>query len=234
MEWREKWKIEYEAWGEVKKNVNEWTGQGKGWQVHRKGGGKDIGEVCNSLLSPSPAPSPNLPRTINQIRRQTLIEDYHATGSTIYTDPHTLTHTPARQARTHTHTNKRTHNQENGRHACNRIYSQTHRLLCWLERKKFAAHICSLCTDFYQLDCSVNQSHCGSLGSQREVRAHETEQAQREHERRGWRRKERKREKKTNRKQRRARENKTIEKNWNGKRQLYNSLQCLRNVDVQK
>lgn len=46
--------------------------------------GKDRGEVCNSLLSPSPAPSPNLPRTINQIRRQTLIEDYHATGSTMY------------------------------------------------------------------------------------------------------------------------------------------------------
>lgn len=46
--------------------------------------GKDRGEVCNSLLSPSPAPSPNLPRTINQIRRQTLIEDYHATGSTVY------------------------------------------------------------------------------------------------------------------------------------------------------
>lgn len=53
--------------------------------------GKDRGEVCNSLLSPSPAPSPNLPRTINQIRRQTLIEDYHATGSTMYA--HTLTHT---------------------------------------------------------------------------------------------------------------------------------------------
>lgn len=54
--------------------------------------GKDRGEGCNSLLSPSPAPSPNLPRTINQIRRQTLIEDYHATGSTTHTHTHTHTH----------------------------------------------------------------------------------------------------------------------------------------------
>lgn len=52
--------------------------------------GKDRGEGCNSLLSPSPAPSPNLPRTINQIRRQTLIEDYYATGSTTYTHTHTV------------------------------------------------------------------------------------------------------------------------------------------------
>lgn len=62
-----------------------------GTQRRRKGKrveGKDRGEGCNSLLSPSPAPSPNLPRTINQIRRQTLIEDYYATGSTTYT--HTL------------------------------------------------------------------------------------------------------------------------------------------------
>lgn len=51
--------------------------------------GKDRGEECNSLLSPSPAPSPNLPRTINQIRRQTLIEDYYATGSTAHTHTHT-------------------------------------------------------------------------------------------------------------------------------------------------
>jgi len=55
--------------------------------------GKDRGEGCNSLLSPSPAPSPNLPRTINQIRRQTLIEDCHATGSTMHTHTHTHTHT---------------------------------------------------------------------------------------------------------------------------------------------
>lgn len=100
------------------------------------------------------------------------------------TPPHTHAHVHGK----HTHTNKHTHNEEDRRRACNRIYLQTHILLCWLERKKFAAHICSLCTDFYQLDCSVNQSHCGSLGSQREVRAHETEQAQRELERRGWRR----------------------------------------------
>lgn len=51
--------------------------------------GKDKGEGCNSLLSSSPAPSPNLPRTINQIRRQTLIEDYNATGSTTHTQTHT-------------------------------------------------------------------------------------------------------------------------------------------------
>lgn len=42
--------------------------------------GKDRGVGCNSLLSPSP--SANLPRTINHMRRQTLIEDYRATGST--------------------------------------------------------------------------------------------------------------------------------------------------------
>ena len=46
--------------------------------------------------------------------------------------------------------------------------------------KKFAAHICSLCADFYQLGCAVYQSHRSSVGSQREVKARETERAQRE------------------------------------------------------
>ena len=85
-----------------------------GTQRRRKGKrveGKDRGEGCNSLLSPSPAPSPNLPRTINQIRRQTLIEDYYATGSTTYT---------------HTHTHTHTHTERDGGLACNRIYSHTH------------------------------------------------------------------------------------------------------------
>lgn len=79
--------------------------------------GKDKGEGCNSLLSSSTAPSPNLPRTINQIRRQTLIEDYNATGSTthIHTNAHTHTHTPPP---THTHTD--------GGLACNRIFSHTY------------------------------------------------------------------------------------------------------------
>lgn len=45
-------------------------------------------------------------------------------------------------------------------------------------RKKFAAHICSLCTDFYQLGCTEYQSHRSPVGSQREVRARETERAQ--------------------------------------------------------
>lgn len=112
--------------------------------------GKDGGEGCNSLLSPSPAPSPNLPRTINQIRRQTLIEDYHATGSTTYT-----------------------HTERDGGLACNRIYSHTHTFMLSGE-KKFAAHICSLCADFYKLGCTVYQSHRGSVGSQQEVRAQET------------------------------------------------------------
>lgn len=71
--------------------------------TQRRVEGKDRGEGCNSLLSPSPAPSPNLPRTINQIRRQTLIEDYNATGST-----------------THTHI------ERDGALACNRIYSHTY------------------------------------------------------------------------------------------------------------
>lgn len=81
--------------------------------------GKDGGEGCNSLLSPSPAPSPNLPRTINQIRRQTLIEDYHATGSS-----------------THTHTLRETEDL----HATGSIRTHTFMLTT---QKKFAAHTVS-------------------------------------------------------------------------------------------
>lgn len=125
--------------------------------TRRRVEGKDGGEGCNSLLSPSPAPSPNLPRTINQIRRQTLIEDYHATGSS-----------------THTHT------ERGGGLACNRIYSHTYFYADYREKVCSSYCICSLCTDFYQLGCTVYQSHRGSEGSQREVRAQETEQAQRE------------------------------------------------------
>ena len=128
---------------------------------------KDRGEVCNSLLSPSPAPSPNLPRTINQIRRQTLIEDCHATGSTIYTDTDTQTHTHTLREMEYLNAT-----------GSNRAHTST---LMLTRKKKFAAHICSSCTDFYQLDCTMDQSHCVSVGSQWEVRAHETEQAQREH-----------------------------------------------------
>ena len=91
-----------------------------GTQRRRKGKrveGKDRGEGCNSLLSPSPAPSPNLPRTINQIRRQTLIEDYYATGSTTYTHTHT-----------HTHTLTHTLREMEDSHATGSIH--THILLC--------------------------------------------------------------------------------------------------------
>lgn len=134
-----------------------------------RGGGQGRGEVCNSLLSPSPVLSPNLPRTINWIRRQTLIEDYHATGSTIY-------------VHAHTHAQTQTHSEGEGGLACNRIYSSTHphthtHTFMLTRVKKFAAHICSLCTDFYQADCIVHQSHCVSVGLRWEVRARETQQA---------------------------------------------------------
>lgn len=125
--------------------------------TRRRVEGKDGGEGCNSLLSPSPAPSPNLPRTINQIRRQTLIEDYHATGSS-----------------THTHT------ERERELACNRIYSHTYLYADYTEKVFSSYCICSLCTDFYQLGCTVYQSHRGSVGSQQEVRAQEIEKAQSE------------------------------------------------------
>lgn len=52
----------------------------------------------------------------------------------------------------------RTHTERDGGLACNRIYSHT-RTFMLTKEKKFAAHICSLCTDFYQVDCTVYQSH---------------------------------------------------------------------------
>lgn len=86
-------------------------------------------------------------------------------------------------AHTHTHVDSHTHiyrqSEGEGELACNRIYSHTHTHTFMLTReKKFAAHICSLYTDFHQADCIVHQSHCGSLGLQGEVKAHETQQAQ--------------------------------------------------------